>query len=46
MQKDSVYQKVYSQLFNLYSGDKTTIEMEVAEQLWIVYLKGKLKWYD
>lgn len=40
-----IHTKVYKKIFDLYSGSKTTLDMEVAELLWGVYLKGTLIWY-
>lgn len=36
---------MYRKIFDLYIGAHTTLDMETAEQLWLVYLKPKLKFY-
>ena len=35
------YKTMYKKLFELYSGNFTTLQFEVAVQLWDVYLKVK-----
>ena len=37
---------MYEKLFELYVGDHTTLDLETATQIWIVYLKGKLVWIN
>ena len=36
---------MYRGLFDLYIGTHTTLDMDTAEQLWMVYLKPKLQFY-
>lgn len=36
---------MYRKLFELYSGKFTTLDYDVAESLWGVYLKGKINYY-
>lgn len=39
------YKTMYKKLFDVYSGNYTTLEFETAVQLWEVYLKGKCAFY-
>ena len=36
---------MYKKLFDLYIGNLKTLDLDVAEQLWAVYLKPKLSFY-
>lgn len=36
---------MYKKLFDLYSGKFITLDFEIAQQLWEVYLKNKLTFY-
>lgn len=37
---------MYKKLFDLYTGQHTTLDLDTAEALWGVYLKEKFKFYD
>lgn len=37
---------MYKKLFDVYSGKYTTLDFEVAELLWDVYLKGKFNYFN
>lgn len=36
---------MYRNVFSLYTGTHTTLDLDVAESLWEVYLPQKLKYY-
>lgn len=36
---------MYKKVFDLYSGTHTTLDIDVAEQLWFVYLPEKLAYF-
>lgn len=43
--QDIHFKSMYKNIFNLYIGNHTTLEMDVAEQLWAVYLVNKFQYY-
>lgn len=40
------YQSMYRKLFDLYTGKYTTLDFKVAMDLWDVYLKNKMAFYQ
>ena len=36
---------MYKKIFPLYTGKHTTLDLETAEQLWMVYLKDRMSFY-
>lgn len=37
---------MYRKLFDLYTGKYQTLDFEIATQLWNVYLKNKMSYYN
>ena len=43
--QDHLFKQMYKRLFDLYNGTHTTLDMDVAEQLWVVYLPKKMTFF-
>ena len=43
--QDIHFKKMYKEIFNLYIGNHTTLDLDVAEQLWAVYLTNKFVYH-
>jgi hypothetical protein len=46
IKQDYHFKPMYKKLFDLYTGQHTTLDLDTAEALWGVYLKEKFKFYD